>query len=53
MNEREVRKYIDENIGYDKIYELYPVADFWIVTVSQGGDITRYRIYDNGDICID
>lgn len=47
---QEAQKILDEEIGYDYIIEAHETPDFYEFIVSMGGDILRFRVYNDGTI---
>lgn len=38
-------KFLDENIDFDRVIELYTTHEFTEYVVSCGGDVITYRVY--------
>lgn len=47
---QEAQKILDEEIDYDYIIEAHETPDFYEFIVSMGGDILRFRVYNDGTI---
>ena len=50
MQFTKAEKLLYEEIGYDYIIEAHETPDFYEFIVSMGGDILRFRVYNNGTI---
>lgn len=50
MSKEEAIQLLFERTPADYIIETYKGIDFYQFTVSSGGDIEIYRIYNNGSI---
>lgn len=50
MNDKAIREIIYNQTPIDRIMRIVPCNGFAEVTGTAGGDVLRYRIYNNGTI---
>lgn len=48
------KRFFNENVGADKVLDVYNCEDFAEYTVKRGGDVECYRVYgtDKTNFCI-